>query len=288
MKLRYLALGFAVLAPVARGRVVLLYVDNPGGARVSVAPVSQAALLDAATDPVLWERPDPNPCAPEVKAPEGNLLERASSPEPRLVSAKSGVRLAEVLTGVPSGEPVTLYSLSWERRLEIRGMTVVPFPTEGTLPGWVRSDFSRTTDTIAARAAKSAAASALLLYADLGGAGLGSEQWREWGVTIPATASAGASPFLTRLDFPRRGSAEKLSLAESRSPRPHRVRFYIRSPWVGRATCAAAKAYPDFQKDRVQQESRLLSELTGWSLSYVLSRSGIFPSKSTVTIPPWP
>jgi hypothetical protein len=46
----------------AQARVVLLYVDNPAGPKVRAATLDEAKRLDEATDPVLIEKTDVDPC----------------------------------------------------------------------------------------------------------------------------------------------------------------------------------------------------------------------------------
>lgn len=258
------------------GRVVLLTTDNPTGKKTSVPAAGIVRALDEATDLALFERPDPDPCHP-LKKTETKLLARASSETPRDVAAAAD--LPGLLRRAREGEDVTIYAVSWDRRLELRGLDATPVPTQATLPRWVEKDFSKAAAAVLSRTEGTGAA---VLYADLAPGGLDRSRWEALGVWFPKEAPRSAVPFLTRVDFRRPKRVDTIGFASKNiSPRV-RPELSIREPFTGRVACLEAAAWIRGEPERVRAESMVLHELTGWPLLYVLSRVGIHPSKADI------
>ncbi len=270
-------------AVCAEGRIAVLYVDNPAGVTVRVATPEEATRLDKATDPVLFEKTDPDPCVlpPPKAAPR--LAAVGTSLAARGVSVPPTKKLADLVTQLEPTmeETITVYGLSWDRLLEIRGLNLVSFPSEAVLPKWVEKEFPKTMEAVAERNSDTAR----LLYADLGAETLNRADWEKLGVQFPQDSASDAAPFFTRQDFAFHSGMKRVSLGVRAASRPHRVRFFTRVPWEGKSDCPAATNYRSMQKEWARKEALLLTTLTGWSESHVLSRQGIYPPKDKVFAP---
>lgn len=273
----------------AEARLVLLYVDNPKEQVIRVASADEAKQLDSITDPMLVEKADPDPCVLPPPPFIPTVLTSDTSAAPRPAPPIKDTNLMRLLPKLAPevGETISLYALSWQAPLEVRGMNTVAVPSEATLPRWVEKEFPKVIKAMAEHASRGALA-ARLMYGDLGGGGYQKADWETMGVVLPKSAPEDAAPFLTRQDFEFSKALEELTLRPRSAFRPHRVRFIARLPWNGKSQCPAALAYPALLKDLERRESSLLSALTGWPEGYTLSRQGIHPANPPEAPPRWP
>ncbi len=276
------------LAARAEARLVLIYIDGNSGPYAETASAEEGILLDKATDPVLLEKPDADPCLLPPPAKILQPLASAPSPEARVLPKIKAKNISLLLPklSLKKGETITLYSLSWERLLEVRGVSSVSFPSGATLPVWIEKEFPKAIQAMAEHGSTSGEA-VRFMYADVGADGIQKSDWEKFGIVFPADSAADAAPFVTRQDFEFGPHLSELTVKPRTATRTHRVRFFTRPPWTGKPRCPAAKVYPALRKDLEAREASLLVALTGWSETYTLSRQGIRPPKKDLPPPPW-
>jgi hypothetical protein len=87
----------------------------------------------------------------------------------------------------------------------------------------------------------------------------------------------GGGVFLTRLHlrYNKTTFKEDLMFRETNNAATHQGRYIVRRPWKGSATCEAATQYKASLAQRLEQQARTTSNLTGWKLEEVRRKMGL-------------
>lgn len=111
------------------------------------------------------------------------------------------------------------------------------------------------------------------------------EQQRQLGVTWPGGA------FLTRLHVRYDGPhfPEDLVFQETGDRESFQGRYVLRQPFQGMASCSAANAYRTALRERQEREAQTLASMTGWDVSDIRRKAGLYdrPAQVTAEEKPW-
>jgi hypothetical protein len=179
-------------------------------------------------------------------------------------------------------QDLIVYALTRRGRVETTNYRTTNIPTDAEIPEFVEQEFGRFYQALFNTAhTRESKRTVFTEYAwntswcdpcaapppnpeDLERAGAG---WQKQGTGV----------FLTRLHvrYNKNTFKEDLMFRETNNTNPHQGRYIIRRPWKGATDCAAGTRYKTDLRQRLEQQARTTSNLTGWKLEDVRKKMNL-------------
>jgi hypothetical protein len=197
------------------------------------------------------------------------------------------LRLGTVNANGP--QDLIIYALGRNGRVEATNYRTVKMQTGMDVPLYVKDDFGKIYKAAFDQAVEDADMRAVFTeYAwdmnwcdPCAGAPMTNKELVELGArwigsddSSPFGYGAGANVYVTRLHvrYDAAHFPEDLALMETHDRDSFQVRYVLRHPWRGPATCFNAAAYRDQLQTRFKEEAKNLSYLTGWTVADIQKR----------------
>ena len=197
------------------------------------------------------------------------------------------LRLGTVNANGP--QDLIIYALSRNGRVETTNYRTVKMQTGIDVPLYVRDDFGKVYKAAFDQAVQDADMRAVFTeYAwdiswcdPCAGAPMTNSELSELGArwiggddNSRFAYGQGANAYVTRLHvrYDAAHFPEDLALIETHDRENFQVRYVLRHPWRGPATCFYAAAYRDELQTRFKEEAKNLSYLTGWTVADIENR----------------